>query len=115
MVEVGLVDRRSREAIFDMSVDVKLAQRQFHFLAGRIDNDQRPAIVVAAGHDGRFGCGDEFASPLQRLRCSRRRVDDYILVLVRSCSDLATRHNFRCTADSNLSLSNQNFGVLLAR
>jgi hypothetical protein len=50
VVEVGLIDGRAGEAVFDVNIDAIGAQAQLRFLAVRVADNQSAAGVLAGGH-----------------------------------------------------------------
>ena len=55
LVEVGLIDGGTGEAVLDVDVDVLLTQREVGGLAVGIDHDKGAARVRAGGHERRLG------------------------------------------------------------
>ena len=75
VIEIRLVDGRAGEAVFDVYVDVVLAQRKLHLLPVGIDGDQSAAGMFAGRHERRFGRRHQVFCPGQAVRRAGRGHD----------------------------------------
>ena len=73
MIEISLIDRGAGETVFDVDVDVILAQAQFRFLAVGVDGDKSAAGIFAAGDEWRLSRGHQVVRPVKQVRGARSR------------------------------------------
>ncbi len=67
VIEVGLIDRRASESVFNMHVDVVLAQTQFGFLPVGIDGNDGSTGIITRRHQRSRGRNHQVASPAKML------------------------------------------------
>ena len=110
MIEVRLIDSGPCKAIFDVHVNVVLAQRELDVLAVGVDDNQVAAGLLVGRNQRPFGCDDQISHPIESHVRARRCGDEGLFRDERQL--LPGRQRLIGITDFNLALRNDDTRVI---